>query len=59
MKKKNWLIVTILAVVVFVLGWLANSIMQRKAEAEHLSRADNNIKQFESVNEAWEEYYPR
>lgn len=59
MKKKNWLIVTILAVVVFVLGWLANSIIQRKAEAEHLSRADNNLKEFESVNEAWEEYYPR
>ena len=34
MKKKNWLIVGILAVVTFLLGMLANSIMGRKAETE-------------------------
>lgn len=59
MKRKNWLVVAILALVVFGLGMLANSIMQRRAESQHLSRAENNLKPFESVNEAWEEYYPR
>ena len=29
MKKKNWLLVGILAVVTFLLGLLANSIMNR------------------------------
>lgn len=37
MKKKNWLIVGILAVVTFLLGMLANSIMGRKAETEMIS----------------------
>lgn len=33
MKKKNWLLVAILGIVVFALGMLANSIMQRRAES--------------------------
>lgn len=59
MKKKNWLIVVVLSIVVFALGMLANSIMQRKAEAQHLSLADNNIKPFESRNEIWGKFYER
>ncbi|GAB3419284.1 ammonia-forming cytochrome c nitrite reductase [Niabella aquatica] len=59
MKKKNWLIVVILAIVTFGLGLLTNSIMERRAESAHLSRADNNIQPFESRNEIWGEAYPR
>lgn len=53
MKKKNWLLVAILGIVVFALGMLANSIMQRRAESQHLSTANNNLKPFESRNEIW------
>ncbi|CEN36874.1 ammonia-forming cytochrome c nitrite reductase [Capnocytophaga cynodegmi] len=59
MKKKNWLIVGILAVVTFLLGMLANSIMGRKAEAQIISRANTDIKDFEARNEIWGEYYQR
>lgn len=59
MKKKNWLIVGILAVVTFLLGMLANSIMGRKAEAQIISRANTDIKDFEGRNEIWGEYYQR
>ncbi|MDO5615460.1 MAG: ammonia-forming cytochrome c nitrite reductase [Cruoricaptor ignavus] len=59
MKRKNWLIIGLLAAVVFGLGMLANSIMQRRAESQHLSQADNNLKEFESSNERWEDFYPR
>ncbi|USL96163.1 ammonia-forming cytochrome c nitrite reductase [Riemerella anatipestifer] len=59
MKRKSWLIVGILGVVIFGLGMLANSIMQRKAESMHLSKANNNIKDFESRNEIWGDAYPR
>ncbi|MDO5104737.1 ammonia-forming cytochrome c nitrite reductase [Capnocytophaga sp.] len=59
MKKKNWLIVGILAAVTFLLGMLANSIMGRKAEAQIISRANTDIKEFEARNEIWGEYYQR
>ena len=59
MKMKNWLLVAILGIVVFALGMLANSIIQRRAESQHLSTANNNLKPFESRNEIWEEFYPR
>ena len=57
MKKKNWLLVAILGIVVFALGMLANSIMQRRAESQHLSTANINLKPFESRSEIWEEFY--
>ena len=38
MKKKNWLLVGILAVVTFLLGLLANSIMNRSHEAEFIAK---------------------
>ncbi|ATA90405.1 ammonia-forming cytochrome c nitrite reductase subunit c552 [Capnocytophaga stomatis] len=59
MKKKNWLIVGILAIVTFLLGMLANSIMGRKAEAQIISRANTDIGEFEARNEIWGEYYQR
>lgn len=59
MKKKNWLIVGILAIVTFLLGMLANSIMGRKAEAQIISRANTDIGDFEARNEIWGDYYQR
>ncbi len=58
MKKKNWLVITLLALVVFGLGVLASSIMDRKAESKALSIASNNLSPFESVNEKWGAFYP-
>ena len=43
MKKKNWLLVGILAIVTFLLGLLANSIMNRSHEAEFIAKGGNNL----------------
>lgn len=59
MKTKNWLIVAILAVVTFLLGLLASSILERKSEAHIISRANTDIKEFEARNEIWGDYYQR
>lgn len=59
MKRKNLLIVILLAAFAFGLGLLANSIIQRRAESKVLSYQANNLTPFESVNEKWEEFYPR
>ncbi|MCO5290415.1 MAG: ammonia-forming cytochrome c nitrite reductase [Chitinophagaceae bacterium] len=59
MKRKNLLIVILLAAFAFGLGLLANSIIQRRAESKVLSYQANNLNPFESVNEKWEEFYPR
>ena len=42
MKKRNWLLVGILAIVTFLLGLLANSIMNRSHEAEFIAKGGNN-----------------
>lgn len=59
MKRKNLLIVILLAAFAFGLGLLANSIIQRRAESKVLSYQANKLNPFESVNEKWEEFYPR
>ncbi|TXI32560.1 MAG: ammonia-forming cytochrome c nitrite reductase [Niabella sp.] len=59
MKRKNWLIVALLALVTFGLGMLANSIVERRTESAHLSRANTDIKPFESRNEEWGKYFER
>lgn len=59
MKKKNWLIAAILAVVVFLLGMLASSITERKSEAQQISKANTDIGEFEARNEIWGKYYQR
>ena len=59
MKRKSWLIIGLLAAVAFGLGMLANSIIQRRAESKVLSYQPNNLNPLESVNEKWEEFYPR
>ena len=59
MKKKNWLLVGILAIVTFLLGLLANSIMNRSHEAEFIAKGGNNLEDQECRNELYKEFYPR
>ena len=59
MKKKNWLLVGILAVVTFLLGLLANSIMNRSHEAEFIAKGGNNLEDQECRNELYKQFYPR
>ena len=59
MKKKHWLIAGLLAVVTFLLGLLANSIMNRSTEAQLIARGGNNLKEGECRNELYEPFYPR
>ena len=51
MKKKHWLIAGILAIVTFLLGLLANSIMNRSQEAEFIAKGGNNLPDQECKNE--------
>lgn len=50
MKKRNWLLVGILAIVTFLLGLLANSIMNRSHEAEFIAKGGNNLEDQECRN---------
>lgn len=59
MKKKNWLLVGILAIVTFLLGLLANSIMNRSQEAEFIAKGGNNLEDQECRNELYAQFYPR
>ena len=59
MKKKNWLIAGILAIVTFLLGLLASSIMNRKTEAELIARGGNDLADQECRNELYAQFYPR
>jgi nitrite reductase (cytochrome c-552) len=61
-EKKPWLawvlfITTV--VVVFLLGLLASSIVERRLEAAYVNVPKNEISQFEPRNEVWGENYPR
>ena len=59
MKKRNWLLVGILAIVTFLLGLLANSIMNRSHEAEFIAKGGNNLEDQECRNELYAQFYPR
>ncbi len=55
----NWLILITTIVVVFVLGMLASSISERKAEAVFTYTPTVKINQEEPRNEVWGENFPR
>jgi nitrite reductase (cytochrome c-552) len=55
----NWGIFIATIVVVFLLGLLASSILERRAEAAYVNVPKNEIKQFDPRNEVWGENYPR
>ena len=54
-----WLLFFATIIVVFLLGLLASSIIERRAEAAFVNVPKNKIAQFEPRNEVWGENYPR
>ncbi len=54
-----WLLFFLTIVVVFLLGLLASSIVERRAEAAFVNVPKNKIAEFEPRNEVWGENYPR
>ncbi len=57
--RSYWLIFIISAVVFFLLGLLATSIVNRKAEKEYVYKPMVDIDQTESRNEIWGKNFPR
>lgn len=61
-KRKPWLgwvMFGLTMLVVFMLGLLVNSVMERRTEALFINKAMTEVKPFESRNEVWGENYPR
>lgn len=54
-----WLLFLATIAVVFVLGLLASSIVERRAEAVYVNVPKVEINQFEPRNEVWGQNYPR
>lgn len=54
-----WVLFTATVVVVFMLGLLAASIVERRTEAAYVNVPKNKIEPFEPRNEVWGENYPR
>lgn len=55
----NWGIFIATVVVVFLLGLLASSILERRTEAAFVNVPKTEIKQYEPRNEVWGQNYPR
>lgn len=55
----NWLLFFATVVVVFLLGMLASSITQRRAETEFVYKPKVEIKDWEPRNEQWGQNFPR
>ena len=54
-----WLIFLVTIVVVFLVGLLASSVVERRAEAVFVNVPKTQISQFEPRNEVWGENFPR
>lgn len=54
-----WLIFFVTIVIVFLVGLLASSVIERRAEAVFVNIPKTVITQFEPRNEVWGENYPR
>jgi nitrite reductase (cytochrome c-552) len=55
----NWVTFAAIVVVVFLLGLLASSILERRAEAVYVNVPKQDILEFEPRNEVWGQNYPR
>lgn len=55
----NWALFFGTMIIVFLLGLLASSITQRKAEAEYVYKPKLTLSEFEPRNELWGENFPR
>lgn len=58
-KIGNWIFFIVTIVVVFILGLLASSIMERRTEATFVSTPQTQVGEFEPRNEVWGKNYPR
>ncbi|MFY9152770.1 MAG: ammonia-forming cytochrome c nitrite reductase [Prolixibacteraceae bacterium] len=54
-----WLIFFVTIIVVFLVGLLASSVIERRAEAVFVNVPKTEVSQFEPRNEVWGENYPR
>ncbi|MFH6936428.1 ammonia-forming cytochrome c nitrite reductase [Flavobacterium sp. FlaQc-30] len=62
MKNKPWLgwvMFGVTMLIVFMLGLLVNSVMERRTEALFVNKVLSPVGEFESRNEVWGENYPR
>ncbi|WP_206733621.1 ammonia-forming cytochrome c nitrite reductase [Flavobacterium sp. YO12] len=62
MKNKPWLgwvMFGVTMLIVFMLGLLVNSVMERRTEALFVNKVLTPVGEFESRNEVWGENYPR
>lgn len=55
----GWLIFLLTMVVVFILGLLASSIVERRSEAVLMDKPKVEVSQWEARNEIWGQNYPR
>ena len=55
----GWLLFVATTVVVFFLGILASSIVERRSEAKYAYRPPTDLQPFESDNSIWGKFYPR
>lgn len=55
----GWLIFAVTVIVVFLLGLLASSIMERRAEAQFAYTPQVKLSEFEPRNEEWGKNFPR
>ena len=56
---KGWVLFIVTIIVVFLLGLLASSIIERRSEAVFAYAPQNDFSQFEPRNEKWGENFPR
>lgn len=54
-----WILFVATVIVVFILGLLASSIVERRTEAAYVNVPRNEISPFEPRNEVWGQNYPR
>lgn len=55
----GWVLFFITMTIVFFIGLLASSIMERRTEAEYAYKPKTKVSQFEPRNEEWGKNYPR
>lgn len=59
MKLRNWFLLAATILVVFLLGILASSIIERRAETAYVYKPQVKINDYEPRNEVWGKNYPR
>jgi nitrite reductase (cytochrome c-552) len=55
----GWLLFLASALIVFLLGLLASSVIERRSEAKYAYKQPANIGEFEPDNSVWGKFYPR